>query len=203
VRRHITLLFDLGGVVYDAATFDVLASLLNTDLSEDDLIARYLRSTAVRAFELGKISPDDFAGRFVEEWGLSLTPDEFLDEFTAFVRRPYDGAEELLARLRGTHRVCCLSNSNEVHWTRFGPFLDCFDVAFSSHLLGEIKPDAGVFRRVMSELDAAPDSLYFFDDSAPNVEAARELGMNAFWVKGIEATVRCLEAEGLLSDGRS
>jgi putative hydrolase of the HAD superfamily len=90
---EITLLFDLGGVVYDAATFDVLASLLHTDLSEDDLIARYLRSAAVRAFELGQISPDDFAKRFTEEWELTLAPDEFLDEFTAFVRRPYDGAE--------------------------------------------------------------------------------------------------------------
>ena len=203
MERQITLLFDLGGVVYDAATFDVLASLLNTDLSEDDLIARYLRSAAVRAFELGQISPDDFAERFAEEWELSLTPDEFLEVFTAFVRGPYDGAEELLARLRDTHRVCCLSNSNAVHWTRFGPFLDCFDVAFSSHLLGEIKPDPSVFRRVMSELHVTPDSLYFFDDSAPNVEAARELGINAFWVKGIDATVRCLEAEGLLSDGHS
>jgi putative hydrolase of the HAD superfamily len=74
-------------------------------------------------------------------------------------------------------------------------------VAFSSHLLGEIKPDAAVFRKVMSELDVAPGSLYFFDDSAPNVEAARELGVNAFWVKGIEATTRRLEAEGLLGDG--
>jgi len=58
------------------------------------------------------------------------------------------------------------------------------------HLLGEIKPDERVFRRVMSELHVEPDRLLFFDDSRLNVAAAAGLGIRAFVVDGLDDTRR-------------
>lgn len=194
----LTLLFDLGGVLYENATFDSLNAMLGTSLPEDVLKDRWLRSPAVRAFESGRISPDLFAGEFLREWQIALTPDEFLEDFATWVRRPFGGAEKLITDLRAEHEVCCLSNCNELHWRRIDDFLGCFDFASSSHLLGEIKPDARVFRRIMSELGVEPDHLLFFDDSLLNVEAAGRLGIRAFLVDGLADTQRVLKEQGLL-----
>jgi len=193
-----TLLFDLGGVLYENTAVDTLNTLLRTALPADVAKDRWLRSPAMRAFESGKISPERFAAEFLREWRIPLAPDAFLADFTVLVKQPYEGAKELLERLRTKYTVACLSNSNELHWQRVGGFLDCFDFAFSSHLLGEIKPDERVFRRVMSELHVEPDRLLFFDDSRLNVAAAAGLGIRAFVVDGLDDTRRVLEEEGLL-----
>jgi HAD superfamily hydrolase (TIGR01509 family) len=100
--------------------------------------------------------------------------------------------------LRGAHHVSCLTNCNELHWSRLAPFLSCFDTAFSSHLLGEIKPDEQAFQAVMKELRVEPDEVRFFDDSRANVESAGRLGIHAFLVDGLDDLRRGLRNEGLL-----
>ena len=193
-----TLLFDLGGVLYENTAVDTLNTLLGTSLAADVVKDRWLRSPAMRAFESGKILPGGFAKAFLAEWRISLAPGAFLADFAALVKQPYAGAELLLERLRAKYTVACLSNSNELHWGRVGGFLDCFDFAFSSHLLGEIKPDESVFCRVMAELQVEPEHLLFFDDSRLNVDAAARLGIGAFLVDGLDDTRRVLKREGLL-----
>jgi glucose-1-phosphatase len=197
-RTPSTLLFDLGGVLFECSIVDDLNAMLGTSLPDDVLTARWLGSPTVRAFELGQTSPHDFATAFLDEWQIALTPEQFVTAFTASARGPLAGAEALLERLRENHTVCCLSNSNALHWARVGPFLGCFDAAFSSHLLAEIKPDEAVFVQVMAQLDVDADSLWFFDDSRPNVEAAERLGIKSFLVDGVPAVERALTAEGLI-----
>ena len=192
------LLFDLGGVLVDVAAFDALRLMVGEALDDDKLRDRWLRSPAVRSFELGRISPAAFATQFLDEWHVPLTPEAFLLDFGSWVRQPYPGAEELLARLRDRHHVGCLSNCNEVHWAKMAPLLGCFDSVFASHLLGKIKPDAGIFSAVMGELQVGPEEIRFFDDSRENVEAARRLGIPAFLVRGFDDLCRCLGNEGLL-----
>jgi glucose-1-phosphatase len=94
--------------------------------------------------------------------------------------------------------VSCLSNCNELHWAQLAPFLEDFDSAFSSHLLGEIKPDERAFRAVLDELHVEPRDLHFFDDSRSNVQAARRLGIDAHLVGGFDDLERMLKEKGLL-----
>ena len=192
------LLFDLGGVLVEVAIFEALRTMSGKALDDDEVRERWLRSAAVRSFELGRISPVAFASQFIAEWRVPLTPKAFLEDFGTWVKQPYAGAEALIASLRHEYHVSCLSNCNEVHWTTMAPLLTFFDSAFSSHLLGEIKPDQAVFEKVMSELRVEPGQLWFFDDSLSNVQAAERLGIRAFQVRGVEGTKRVLRREGVL-----
>jgi len=192
--RRDVLLFDLGGVLVDNDVFDSLRALVGADPDDRTLRDRWLRSPAVRSFELGEITPDEFAARFVEEWRLALAPGEFLEAFAAWVKQPYPGAEALVTGLRRDHRVCCFSNSNVVHWPRAAGFLALFDAAYSSHLLGQIKPDAAAFVAVLRELDVAAGAVCFFDDTLANVVAARAVGMDAFHVTSFDDLLRRLES---------
>lgn len=193
-----TLLFDLGGVVLQNATFERLNVLLRKALDLATLKQRWLSSPSVRSFELGQVGPDAFATAFIAEWSIACSAEGFIGEFAAWPRGFYPGAVPLLARLRRHHRIACLSNSNELHWNRFDGFSAYFDEAFSSHLLGAIKPDADCFKLVLGRLQVAPGEIVFFDDMEENVRAAARIGMNAIHVDGFESLVHALDAEKLL-----
>lgn len=194
------ILFDLGGVLLENATFDRLSSLLQEPTNLKTIKARWLESPAVRSFELGEISAIDFASAFIGEWGIRLTPSAFLREFESWPSGLYPPAPETLRTLRRSYRVGCLSNSNEVHWRKFNGFSEHFDIALSSHLLGAIKPDDEAYLRALQKCDAAPASTWFFDDQLVNVETARRLGIRAYHVEGMTELQRVLRSEGLLEN---
>lgn len=194
-----TLLFDLGGVVLQNSAFARLNVLLPGPMKLQVLKQRWLTSAAVRAFELGQVGPDDFANAFIAEWSIRCTARQFINEFAAWPSGLYPGAAELLAQLRRRHRTACLSNSNVLHWERFGGFRGYFDDALASHLLGVIKPDAACFKLAFSLLEVEPGEVTFFDDTRTNVRAAARLGVNAIHVDGFDELVSAVSAEQLLA----
>lgn len=192
------LLFDLGGVLVENTTFDRLAALTGM-APGPEMQSRWLASPAVRGLEMGALSPDEFAARFIDEWQIRCEPLRFLDDFVSWPTGFYPGATALLARLRRHRRVGCLSNSNALHWRRFRGFEDDFDVALSSHLLGAVKPDPECFERALRACGAQAGDVAFFDDSLANVRAALNLGWRALQVDGIGDLENRLAAEGWLS----
>jgi glucose-1-phosphatase len=191
-------LFDLGGVLIENSSFDALQDLLPYTLDKTALKEQWLKSSVVRRFELGELAPDAFAIQFLEEWRISLSPGEFISRFISWPKGFFIGVEALLARLRDQYHVSCLSNSNELHWKKFDALRDHFDSAYSSHLLGKIKPDPDVFITVAQNLGAEPDQVYFFDDSLSNVKSAQTVGMRAFHVDGLDDVVQIIKRENLL-----
>ena len=192
------LLFDLGGVLIENSAFESLGRLLPEPLDVETLKHRWLTSSAVRRFELAEISPNAFAETFLSEWNLDLSPTSFLEEFHSWPRGFYPEARATLRALRRRYRVGCLSNSNVVHWEKFGGFKEDFDVALSSHRLGAIKPDEEAFVLALCQCEAEPSAVLFFDDSAANVHTARRLGIRAFQVEGFASLLSVLHTEGLL-----
>ncbi len=54
-----------------------------------------------------------------------------------------------------------------------------FDSAYISCELGVAKPSGEFFRRILADLGAAPDEVFFVDDTEANVEGARSVGLRA------------------------
>ncbi|OAI09274.1 hypothetical protein A1332_06150 [Methylomonas methanica] len=94
--------------------------------------------------------------------------------------------------------VGCLSNSNPLHWQRFGELEDDFDITLFSHLLGAIKPDPEIFVLALGKCDVEPSEVYFFDDCSANVHSAQSLGITAFHVDGFESLQDVLNIQGLM-----
>lgn len=192
------ILFDLGGVLVDAS-FDVLGQLVAQPMDIDSMRQRWLSSSAVRDFEIGALDPTGFARRFLDEWNVDMPEQRFIEEFEAWPAGPYPGAGDLVARVRKNHRVGCFSNCNELHWHAFGPFLDWFDVAISSHEIGLAKPDVRAFENALRLAGSEPEDTWFFDDSPSNIVAAASLGMRAVRTHRLEQLEAALESEGLLT----
>lgn len=193
------LLFDLGGVLIDFAGFDELARLLPGTPHRAEIRDRWIKSESVQLFERADITPQRFARGVIEELQLDLSPREFLTEFADWARGPYPGAVSLLISLRNDFRIGCLSNSNELHTplhrASIHPHVDSF---YFSDEIGLVKPDREIFDYVIRNLAVSPQRIAFFDDTPVNVDAAREVGINAYLVDGIAALKAQLQRLGLL-----
>jgi HAD superfamily hydrolase (TIGR01509 family) len=197
------LLFDLGGVLIESAVFERLNGCLPEPLERQAIKEQWLLSPSVRRFESGKTETFEFAEHFIAEWGLRLTPQAFLNEFTSWPRAFFQGARETLRELRTTYRIGCLSNSNPLHWEKFRGFEEDFDIVLMSHLLGAVKPDREIFLRALHQCEVEPCEVYFFDDCYDNVRTAQSLGIKAFHVDGFNALLEVLRMQGLLSESES
>jgi len=194
------LLFDLGGVLVDFAGFDEIARLLPGDADRAAVRRRWIASPFVRRFERAEISPGVFARGVLDELGLEMSPDDFLDAFAAWARGLYPGAGDLLRRLRPGPLLACLSNSNPLHTPHHrqsvAPLLDRL---YFSDQIGSVKPEPEIFRYVTSDLAVPSSKIAFFDDTDVNVAAGRAAGMAAFEVDGLAALEAQLLELGMLS----
>ncbi len=199
MQDDVVLVFDLGGVVVESSGHFALSQLL-PNLGQAEIAVRWLESESVRQFERGMITPDAFAHSFVAEWQLRLEPAEFLDEFASWVNGFHSGAESLIRNLSMEYTVGCLSNTNETHWAKLNDVQAAFDVCMVSHLIGHMKPDREIYEHALQQLGVAPSNMYFFDDLAPNIAAARSIGINAFQVRGLKETTQALRDIGIAVD---
>lgn len=199
-RSNKVLLFDLGGVLVENGGPEALAAMLPRPLARDEMWRKWLDSRVVQEFESGRISGEEFASGFICEWEIGLEPAAFIGEFATWPKGLYEGAEALLARLKGEHHLACLSNTNAIHWARFPQLHALFDSCFLSHEMGHVKPDRLAFEFALGRLGVPAGEVWFFDDLLPNVAAAREAGMNAFQVEGFGQIAPILRSQGLLKD---
>lgn len=197
------VLFDLGGVLERVAAAPKVEAWTSGRIPSSEFWSTWLSAESVRDFETGRISPDTFALRGVQELGLPIAPSEFLDDFREWLAGPYPGARDLVLEVRSRgFRTASFSNSNAIHWPimeRHQGTLELFDANFPSHRLGLCKPDVEAFEKVVKLLAVPANAILFLDDNLVNVEGARRAGMLAEQVHGVEGARTALEALGILA----
>jgi putative hydrolase of the HAD superfamily len=199
------VLFDLGGVLIDFGGVGPMKVLAGIE-TDDELWQRWLTCRWVRSFERGECSPDEFATGMVEDWALTMTPQQYLAEFQGWPFRVLPGADALVAGVREHTPVGCLSNTNVLHWDdHFAefPILDAFDFRFLSFQLGIVKPDRELFDRVAEVLPVPAKRVLFLDDNILNVEGAAAAGFVARHVKGVDEARAALVEIGVVDAATS
>lgn len=135
------------------------------------------------AYERGDLSTDEFYRRFCDETGAAPDRCALLRAASDIFTR-IDATAELVRRLRAQGRpVGLLSNTCEAHWEfvreSFPELPALFDVLVLSYEVRALKPEPEIYRRAASAAGATAESLFFVDDRAENVAAAREAGWDA------------------------
>ncbi len=197
-----TLLFDLGGVLFELSGAAVVCRWSRDNLTPRELKEKWLMSSSVRDFESGRIGFFEFRDQLKAELNLSVAHDEFTRVFKGWITGLYPGAEALLERLSSRYDLACFSNTNPVHWeilVRDYRLLDFFGDTFASFKMGMVKPDTEAFRYVIDRLAVPASSIAFFDDSQANVDAALACGLRAFCVSGVDGVASVLNRSGLLN----
>lgn len=176
------VLFDYGGVLCrdhsaeDRRAIEAAAGVADTGR----FWATYWRLR--RPYDEGTLSPADYWSQVLgaEVAGDRLGAIEAVD-VTSW-SHPYEETLTLARRLadRGS-RLALLSNCPEpmavaidgMSWT------DLIPDRFYSCRLGLTKPDAAIYQKVLTALDARPRDVTFVDDRPPNVAGAAAVGLRA------------------------
>jgi len=196
------ILFDLGGVLVELTGVPVMLKWTNHRYDEETLWEAWLNSPAVRSFEKGYSSAEQFADELIKEMDLPVGRAEFIDRFRAWPKGLFPGVPRLMEGLKDTYTLACLSNSNVLHW----PILmkemgleTMFQYHFASHLMKRVKPDKEVFEYVLKGLGCKASSVLFLDDNVINVNSAKEIGMIAYKVEGPRDIAYALRKAGVPS----
>lgn len=127
----------------------------------------------------------------------------YLDTFARTIEEPIEGSWVLMEQLRTKgHRIFGITNFASETWPiavglhpRLGTAFEDVVVSGDEHL---IKPDAKIYELLMTRNDLAPGECLFIDDSLPNVDGARAVGMEAHHFISPEGLEADLSARGLL-----
>ena len=194
------ILFDLGGVLVELRGEAHVLPLIRGGMTREQLWQRWSASPAVRAHETGRIVAGEFAARIIRELDLNTTPEEFLRGFREWIVGPFAETPALIRDAAAHHITALLTNTSALHW----PIIETMDIVphmhhvVASHQVEQIKPDCAFFEHALDCIGVGADESMFFDDSALNVAAARELGIHAYQVDGANAARMILIAKGLI-----
>jgi putative hydrolase of the HAD superfamily len=156
------------------------------------------------AYDEGKLTGMGFWRKLVRAAGLDLSP-AAIEELNLWDARmwttenPAMLAWQLALKQRGL-LTAILSNMGDnvlANMMRTFDWLPRFDVLVWSYQLGMAKPDPAIYRHTLKELGVQAGETLFVDDRPVNVEAARELGMQALVFSTVEQLRAGLIAQGL------
>lgn len=190
------ILFDIGGVLVDWDGVSPLIDLTGGRLSSEEARKFWFKSQWVSKFETDKCTPHEFAVGVISELGLSISPETFIQHFKSWDRGLFPGVSEMLNNLRPNHILACLSNNNRLYMDSLIERYELdkkFQYFFISYQTGLMKPSKNAFENVLQEIGVSPFEVVFFDDNIECVETAKQMGIKAYKVSGVEQITECLE----------
>ena len=185
------IIFDLGGVFLnlDFARTHAAFRALGTH-KFDALWSPATQSTLFENYEKGLVDDTAFRQGLRQHLGLVNATDAALDRAwnAMLLDIPQDRLDWLVET--GKHyRVFLLSNTNVMHLARIhshampqnarARLADYFEHAYYSCDIHHRKPDAAAFTHVLEHQRLTPAETLFVDDLPINVQAARDLRMQA------------------------
>lgn len=182
------IIFDLGGVLLNIDY--QLTSKAFTALGISDFDQHFSQLHANSLFEdleTGKVNEEEFLEKIKEHLPAGTTNENIITAWNAMLLDYPVARLQLLQQLRQHYNLFLLSNTNAIHLAAFNSILEksrgisslasFFDRSYYSHLVGLRKPGKEIFQLILDENDLRPEHTLFIDDTLPNVEAAKELGI--------------------------
>lgn len=180
--------FDLGNVIVIPMNVKMLYEKLECKVSYEEFINFFKNDKSVIDAHMGSISDDEHIEKLLKFSGTNKTLSEYKEIYTGPIRNTlYKDTVEIIEKLKEHNiKVCMLSNLRKIDFDWFATVYDIskFDELFLSYEMHVNKPDAEIYNKMIEKLKVNPNQIYFFDDSKLNVEAAKELGINAYLVTG-------------------
>lgn len=189
------LIFDLGGVIIDldyGKTIAAMSQLAKCDMSQ--VYTQQRQSSLFTQFEVGAIGSVEFRDGLRSHLDITASDAEIDSAWNALILSIPPVRIGLIRALRHRYPVFLLSNNNELHLTRCyelfdaalgtdqGTLDDQFDHAYYSHHVGDRKPNASIYQRVIDEQGLDPARTLFVEDTAHNVEGAKAVGLQTLHI---------------------
>jgi 2-haloacid dehalogenase len=196
------VVFDLGGVLIDWDPRYLYRKLLADEAAVEEFLATVCTPEWNAEQDRGRPFAEAVAELVERHPAHAAAIAAYHERWTEMLGGEIPGTVAVLAELRAAGvPLYALSNwSAETFRLTRGrfPFLKWFDGLVVSGEEGVTKPDRRIFELLIERFGLDPAATVFVDDSAANVDAARDLGIDAIRFHDAGALRRDLAARGLL-----
>lgn len=198
------LLFDLGNVIVDIdidGAYERLGKIF-PDKAREDVVRKVFLD-----YECGRISTDIFINNLLRQSIPKIQAVDIIEAWNSMLIGIPEYRLVMLEKLRAKYNVYLLSNTNALHLEWVHRYLrrvhqvdrfeeTYFDQAYYSHLVGDRKPNASIFKFVVEDTFMTPALTLYMDDLQENLDVARKLGFETYLVKPGEEIAEFLKVEG-------
>lgn len=187
------IIFDFGGVILNINpqfSVDAFSNLGIANIGET--YAEIEKLGLFENLEKGKISNSDFRNEIRNLAKKNLSDNDIDNAWCAMLLDYPKERIDLLFKLQKQFRIFLLSNTNSIHWKHYASqlekdheitFEDIFEKAYFSHQMEERKPGSKIYQIVLNENNLNPENTLFIDDSLPNIEGAKKVGLKTHFLK--------------------
>ncbi len=154
-----------------------------------DLLVKYETAIQIQAWE----TREAMAQNFLKSFALEITEDNItfvIDTIELGINKAtmFDGMKELLIELKKDYKLALLSNTTifETKVIRRWQVEDIFDALVYSWQLQSIKPARKNFEATAKMLNVKLEECLFIDDSAINIQLAKEYGLKTIRFESVE-----------------
>ncbi|MDZ4749300.1 MAG: hypothetical protein SH808_12500 [Saprospiraceae bacterium] len=198
------LLFDLGNVIVELdidGAYSRLSSLFRVD-AKHELIEK-----ALLDFECGRISTDIFINTMLSQSENRHQAIDVISAWNSMLIGIPPNRLVMLEMLRSKYNVYLLSNTNALHLEWIHRYVqrvhhvasfekEYFDHVFYSHLVGDRKPNASLFKFITEDAFMTPALTLYMDDVQENLDVADKQGFQTYLVKPGEEIGEYLKERG-------
>lgn len=176
-------LFDMGNVLVDFCHEQMLRQMAVVCDCDPNVLRQLLfESGQLLQYEKGLIDEDELHGLIETHFARAIDR-ATLQHAAADIFAERLEMHPLLDHLKQSgQKLILLSNTSRVHFEfirdRF-EFLKFFDACVLSYEVKSLKPEPEIYMAAVAAAGVSADECFFTDDIELNVQAARELGLNA------------------------
>ncbi len=193
--------FDLDGVYFVNGKSNFINNLNKLGVPVEEAKRVFLESDQMnKDYKTGKMTDEEFWTWAAREWKLNKTPTDLIKLLIS----GYEVNDEVVetvkkVRKNGYKTLICTSNFpariNGLQ-EKFN-FLDNFDARALSYEVGFNKPAKELFENLVEKSEVNANEIVFADDNQESVDAAKKVGIEAFYFEGFEKFVLKLKDLGV------
>lgn len=192
LQQYDAIIFDLGGVIINIDYQATIRAFQELNIPQfEQLYTQAQQNHVFDQLETGQLSNDDFRNYIRREAQMELTDRQIDKAWNAMLLDLPEARIETLTNVAREKPIYLLSNTNAIHIDWFTEYMNEKSIGFTafndlfvnthySSILGDRKPNASCFEKVIKINQLDPARTLFIDDSAQHVEGAQKVGLNAY-----------------------
>ena len=185
-----TIIFDIGSVLVQQVPLEISLRQENPKFIPEELIDQLVKIWCSSGTEQGSLEEQITTACIkASEYGIKGPLKQYMKYIALESLRNIESCDYTIPMLRSLkmagYKLYILSNWGKWHFeelqkrNEFREFLQYFDGGIVSYQVGLKKPDRKIYEVLIDKYNIDPTSAVFYDDKPENVQAAKEVGLNA------------------------
>ncbi len=193
------IIFDISGILISSDEKDTInyySKKLNISLGN----VKGAHSKYMDSYERGELTDEEFKNLFFGELGVEVDPD-YWDVKLSF-KKKFDEVFRFVNDLRRKYPVYFISNEGKGYWKAVEQKFKITEIFIGGTLSFQArvrKPDARIFKMLITRNELIPEECVFIDDSERNLSGAEKFGMKSLHYLDLEQLKEDLKKMGVES----